>query len=572
MNCACGGAARGECSCGVGPGTRTPAPLPDPRIQRLNEVDDPRIVRLGKNAATESNLGTGKAITGSRGRSAADVGPLSLKCEWELVSSAEGINGGAVWDKILSSIRSVPSHRYQSRLYHIRFMYPRSTGGYGVGETCFRLNVPGVVLGWESGSNKFIAPVGLAVGIAGAKGIGVWSTEKNYATYANYDDYWLGVLASGSPLTFPIFAGPTEIGVRDFGRLSPSQPMFTVAYNNPGYGDPAVQATGNPDMLLTPGNVVGDDYCGPMAVAALDCVVQAALFIIRSEAGFSASDVRVIPSSFSQGLVCMSSWAAKTKVKVHCMVDAEGPADSFDQTTVADCMADPVADPLTRQDWATCRVPEFQNHWGHWFRPPTDILYDLINQSISGCVHVPFDEAMSPPFGVYLGMPTSYFTSYRSHYEDWYNYSTTATFPVLPGTICGATSMTVPWADIGQFWSKRTPVDILGARPCAFVRINNATDHVQPERYYNKHAIKTLLAADILPGIMAGVYVADNDYVTANLTAATTTAGPTRFQRMSVDLAHPWVYPDWPQLGPIHLSRNQLRADLVRWAYGRSSF
>jgi len=265
--------------------------------------------------------------------------------------------------------------------------------------------------------------------------------------------------------------------------------MITILATYPGRGT-TLAADGDPDMRATPGNRGGMDYTGPMTVAAIEAIVQAAYAVIADiQAGssgfdddgdFTHQDPRLVAMSYSDGLNAAAAWIANTSVDVHALVDHEGPADSVDRAMVANAY-----DPLgTRTDPPPVGAPG-----GAW---PTTL--DLAGWELwaETTRHV-IDYYFRPPAELVDEMPTDGVTVILS------KLASTAIRPIWRRWYGNASVYDELTEELRTFWACRQAtlnlVTIATSKQCAYVRVQGSYDHAQPDHVTGWNAIKALFAS-----------------------------------------------------------------------------
>lgn len=471
------------------------------------------------------------------------------------------ISAGLVADKAVGNTRTGEVY-YTSVWYRATYEYD---GEFYI--AVFRMNLPAVLDTPEAR---------LAIFILGGRDADVECSE---GAGRGFHDEVASLLATG-------FAINTGSGA----PISPrSAAIVTLQFIAPGRGVAAcapledvaegtvLSSDGDPAFMgVSPNNPFGDDLNGELTYSCITAIIELAEGIIRNYYG--DVDIVKVVSSHSNGVVLGARLAAE-RDDLHAFIDAERPTDSLEQTVSTECY-DPfgVYDPLavsgcpsssrfgftlprtlTLSGWMQCRGLDgganagqtfpytgqcgghtqgngntyFENAWGYFFRPPTDVLDEALDELSAG---------------VSLGQPSVNLGSGMDF--DW---------------------STVLTGEVTAFWSSRSALELLPRRQTPYLRINCAFDHVQPVHYKNRHATRALLAAATCNHTECP---ASDVYWLKTVTPGET-ATPVRFSAEGVDadsLDKLLVWPD--TCGPANqrtLARDLpaplLEGAMIRWAF-----
>lgn len=325
----------------------------------------------------------------------------------------------------------------------------------------------------------------------------------------------------------------------------PGPPMVVITPTLPGRGfeKEGLAASGAMEIPRegfpwhTPANGTGQDYGGPLTIAALDAVVAsagAALDALRDEddtGALVAMPERWLLFSTSNGLASAARWLAGTEQPVHALVDFEGTVDSLEQTKGSWSI-----DPFGLSGLELPVDPSFaawaeQFEQGidlYYFRPPREILPQL-----------PADESLFAASELPEKAPGSW--------ARWYG----------PGAYDPEELTT------GQdaFWHERDASSWLTAAAgtgCAHLRLQSSEDHAQPSWLMQRHAVRAMNAS--LEG-GAPVFFTDRDGYEAAMIAGHEAEPAPWGQVQALD--------DWPSWGSAWAAQGMdwsHKVDLVRWA------
>lgn len=458
----------------------------------------------------------------------------------------------------------VPDGRGASQLvrtivYRLAYSYEDERSGEPV-HACavMRINEPmGTTIFQDASADN---PVGIVFFVNGTAGVGVgcavdtrWNDGRLGHSEQGDDDFPSVVLAAGADLV--------EVGGEEgqsFGRTG-SAPVVTVHVNNPSYlrsptcgearlSDPVEAFEG----VSADGS--GDDNCGAATVAAYEMAMLTLYEHLSANHGLRSDHTRLVLCSFSNGLTCATHWLATTRHDVHALIDLEGPTDSFEQLVCAEC-SDPLGQyncngrwmpsSLGLSTWRTCvdggRQPGcqfkgsasrtmFEAAWARYYRPPTELGTTL---------------------GVFGATTGSYPT------------------PPIPSGGPDFDPGVLPWLD--EFWESRRPATFLSAsgRKGAYIRINDLSDHVQPDHYKNRHALRALLAAASARACPSGQVAADVYWADESYLEGPAPGEPARFNGLAVD-PDSYSLANWPAWTDIEQGSARkkwaVQVDLARWA------
>jgi hypothetical protein len=407
-------------------------------------------------------------------------------------SALQVVSDGAT----LQRLSSDEHDRYISWLYMVRYRYL----GKSV-KTFMRIDIPRfsqrsllmhpylpVVLVVDGGTNEWGA---------------VRRTERSYAEYrltsslassSNDTGEMPFYYRDGDPMVAISFTQPGRGGVGEYGVVEHIDGVILKASPDPSYVD------------KTPDNTEGQDCAGDMTMAAMDAVMASAKAILEdmidsAGAARAIADLRIVVTSMSFGLASAARWISRqdttSGLRIHALVDWEGPASSLDITLASLC-----TDPFGLSDHAEepppwevelASEPSYST-WSRWFggewcagetypdtfffRPPLSVLAQLSGSESA------------------LGSSEPIASDPRTarYWEAFYGPS--AWSPTMRGAL-------------SRFWQEREPVENLQSLTCPYIRIQAEYDHIQPDWLKQRHAIKALNAA-MLSG--QKVYFAGDNY------------------------------------------------------------
>lgn len=432
-----------------------------------------------------------------------------------------------------------------------------------------RLNLPDS-LGSQS------APVGVVLFVNGTKATGVGCALQ---TQESADRYPTGAVGDDDVAASALAAG-RDILIFDregspFGRSG--DPMVTIQFNNPSFGKATgcaadFQSTGNPLYAgTTPDNPDGDDWCGYMARAATEAVVQAAYLYLADEFGLDQADTRLMVVSFSNGCTCATHWMTSTDIDVHAYIDVEGPTDSYEQLAIAE-IDDffGVYEAELAGEVEACR-----DAYGRVSLPtPFDIERWVRGRELPGACGG--KQKFAAAYRYYGRPPQDWarearfvYNAYSASGQDWW--PSGASLDDCHDGVCEKNTEAYDPAVLGRldrFWTVRKTLEHLAWRKGAYVRVQSVSDHVQPRHYHNRHAWRALEAAlDLCSAGYSDVYYVDGDYLAdaASLSPGTRAGAepPPYTTAIGVDPDDLSTYVDFPTVR----DKWAVEVDLVRWAF-----
>lgn len=488
-------------------------------------------------------------------------GPTSTDaCDATLVDTAYGVQMLSALETIVPS--SGDGGEFYSFVGRARFDYRSESGNHRpiYGCVVFRICLPAA----SSIEISDDSPLGIVLFVNGTAGVGVrcafdpdwWNPSS--APFGD-DDHPAAVLASGAQMVNPEGSSVTV------GEAT-SLRFVTLHVNNPSYSPAACDSTGDrltslANDFLASTDAEGDDNCGAASVAAIEAAVRACLRFVDGYYGAAESQCRLMLSSFSNGAACASAWMRKyatgtaPRHRVHAFVDAEGPTDGFEQLVCSDCVdllgvsdsVCPVPTGLpTSFDAATwvncytnllttpagaCRTdPYFDKAYVRYMRPPVELNPELMHEwRTSGSVTTPTDV--------------------------------TPTYAFNPDVLL----------DNRRFFGRRSLGENVAQseRSGAYIRVQSLTDHVHPDWYKNRHALRALIAAQDARACgvdePADVFYVDADFMSGDSGAPVSFA----LGGADPDLWDVATWPLWPELGDYG-DRWTAQVLALRWAYAQT--